>query len=581
MKRSPTKDRPEDLARSILDDTAVVSIASRDGSGWHIDWVSNRWEAVAGENRLDVIGQGLLSHFPLSFADPEDIDAERVEPGTTETFSLEIDGLDYGSRWGLDDDRTFWIVSLTRIGDGQLGIIAVDHTAQYRYSVLLEDAIEARRQLHESISQVVHELKQPISSIAGFAQLLEGEVPKGERAEYVSLIQSQAEDLRWLTEDLLTAGLSSAGRLRVAPDTVTGDALVEYLSDLARSFTEKPVRVVGTIRAIAFTDLRRLGQVVRGLIQNAVKYGGPNVEVRLAETDGTALVEVFDDGPGVAPDEVDLVFEPFQGASGTASKGTGIGLTVARALISELGGILDYVPGSPGARFVIEIPLHGKPSLTAARIDYESEAHNLEKAMVAYRSEEVRRRLNRLGLRAPLDEVIGKIIHPVMYSIGRRWQSGEITVSQEHHASAAVAGWLVSTLGKFPTRQPLTVVCACCPGNEHENGIASVAALVAQAGFRVIYLGRSTPVEALISAVEENRAAALIVSLTTATDIRGLVTLAQGLESSVEPGVLLGYGGRLFVDGFSPDGLPDRYLGDDPVGAVTALNEIRSGANRE
>lgn len=581
MTSPPTDGPPEDLARSILDDTAVVSIASRIGSGWQIDWVSNHWEDVAGKSRHDVIGQGLLSHFPLSVADPEDAAVERVEPGTTETFGVEVDGLSYGRRWGLDDDRTFWVVSLTRIGEDQLGIIAVDHTAQYRYSVLLEDAIEARRQLNESISQVVHELKQPIASIVGFAQLLEGEVPESERAEYISFIQNQAEDLHWLTEDLLTTGLSSAGQLRMALDSVAGGVLVEYLSELARSFIEQPIRVVGTIEATAFTDVRRLGQVVRGLIQNAIKYGGPNVEVRLAETDRSAIVEVFDDGPGVAADEVDLIFEPFQGASGSASKGTGIGLAVARTLTANLGGMLDYVPGSPGARFIIEIPLHGSPSLAETRIDYASEAQLLEKAMVGYRSEEVRRRLNRLGLRAPLDAVIGKVIHPVMYSIGRRWQSGEITVSQEHHASAAVAGWLVSTLGKFSTRQPLTVVCACCPGNEHENGIASVAVLVAQAGFRVIYLGRSTPVEALVSAVEENQAAALLVSLTTATDIRGLVMLAQKLGSSSQPGALLGYGGRLFVEGFPTEGLPGKYLGDDPAGAVTALNGVKPGTKRE
>jgi len=545
---------------------AVLMIATRGDSGWTIDWVNHRWEEVTGQSRDVAIGMPLTEHFPLVLS-PELV-PDGVEPGTSETASVTVNGLAYGGRWGLESDRTFWVVNLARFSAQRCGLFAVDQTPQYRYAMMLEDAIETRKKLQESVSQVVHELKQPLSSILGFAEVLSETKDPSEVSEFAQLIHAQADDLQFLIEDLLTANLTAAGKLRMSFDIIPGQQLTQLVEDLIRSFNRSTLIRLGSIEGELRTDPRRLGQVVRGLIQNAIKYGGPNIEVRIGQSSGLATIEVADNGHGVPPEDVHRIFEPFTGRD--AASGTGIGLTVARSIVSDLGGTLEYRDGHPGARFMISLPLHGDTTPDSVQIDYEAEAAGLQRAMVQYRADEVRQRLNRLGMRAPLAEVIDRIIRPVMYEIGDRWQRGEISVAQEHHASAAVSSWLSVTLGKYPARIEGPVICACAPGNEHENGIAAVAATLAKAGFNIIYLGRSAPVESLLSAVEANRAIAVLLSLTTVTDIQGLKQVSAEIELSAR-GTFLGFGGRLFVDGYPHKGLPGNYLGSDPQAAVDAM----------
>lgn len=347
---------------------------------------------------------------------------------------------------------------------------------------------------------------------------------------------------------------------------------------MARSFPDRRIEVSGQLESSVIADRRRLLQVVRGLIQNAHKYGGPNIEVRLSEEDGRAFVDVVDDGEGLAPSEIESVFEPFtSGSAGQSTDvaSTGIGLGVSRSLIADMGGLLKYLSDHEGAAFRITLPMTGTPD-TASAIDAESERTSLLAELTSYSTDAARRRLNRMAFKRQPSTIVKHVVHPVMYDVGRLWQRGDITVAQEHHAASVVHAWLMSSLARFQPTRTEVIVCASAPGNEHENGLASVAVALAEAGFRIVYIGRSVPVDALVRAVEDNDANALLLSLTTVRDLEGLKGTARALATHIDSGLLLGYGGRMFDDGLDPSDLPRIFLGTDPASAVRAFD-----ANRE
>jgi two-component system sensor histidine kinase TctE len=104
-----------------------------------------------------------------------------------------------------------------------------------------------------------------------------------------------------------------------------------------------------------------LGEVVNNLLDNALRYGGPRVTLRVVpKEEGGAVVIVEDDGPGVAPEHLAQLFEPFwrgERADLRNDGGTGLGLTIAREVVQRLGGHIEAAtrPGFQGLRFTITL----------------------------------------------------------------------------------------------------------------------------------------------------------------------------------------------------------------------------------
>jgi signal transduction histidine kinase len=98
-------------------------------------------------------------------------------------------------------------------------------------------------------------------------------------------------------------------------------------------------------KAVALCDPARLRQVLRNLLTNAERYGGPNVAVVVdTEGDDSVVVDVVDDGPGIPPHDWDRIFEPYQRAHEAPGQpdSVGVGLAISRQLATLMGGTLDY-----------------------------------------------------------------------------------------------------------------------------------------------------------------------------------------------------------------------------------------------
>jgi len=221
----------------------------------------------------------------------------------------------------------------------------------------LEQSLTSKDQLIASVS---HELRTPLTAVAGLAEELisyDQTFTSEERRQLLEVIAQESREMDSLVEDLLIAARSEDAAIPVFPETVDLSLLAHnVLADLP---VPDGVSVsVADGPAAAFADPVRVRQIVRNLLTNAFRYGGPEVDISFDETDGRAFLEVHDDGQGIGPEDRDAVFLPYGRASGVATHkaSVGLGLALSRRLAGLMDGSLDYVEGD-GGTFRLGLPM--------------------------------------------------------------------------------------------------------------------------------------------------------------------------------------------------------------------------------
>lgn len=198
------------------------------------------------------------------------------------------------------------------------------------------------------ISAISHELRTPLNSIIGYAQLLdEDESVPPHRKQAVSVIRRGGDHLLSLIEGTLDIARIEGGKLTL---DVRPMRFQECVQQLARMFELQAAgkglafrhEVQGSLPEVVRADEKRMRQVLINVIGNAVKFTAQGkVVFRLGYAREMAVFEVEDTGPGIAPDEIERIFEPFArgSASGsTSGAGTGLGLTIGKMLTDLMGG---------------------------------------------------------------------------------------------------------------------------------------------------------------------------------------------------------------------------------------------------
>jgi signal transduction histidine kinase len=221
----------------------------------------------------------------------------------------------------------------------------------------------------EFVALVSHELRTPLTSIIGYVEtLLDGEVGalSEEQIHFLRVVDRNAGRLLALVGDLLFVANLDAGAIALEPQELELTRLVAECVEAARPDAngrdialelEMPV----TLPAVV-ADAARIGQVVDNLITNALKftprYG--RVTVRVRATGPTVAIDVEDTGIGIAESEQGRLFERFYrapGATARAIPGSGLGLSVARAIVEGHGGTIAVRSGEGlGSTFTVELP---------------------------------------------------------------------------------------------------------------------------------------------------------------------------------------------------------------------------------
>jgi two-component system, NtrC family, sensor histidine kinase HydH len=201
--------------------------------------------------------------------------------------------------------------------------------------------------LGEMSAVLAHEIRNPLASLKGNAQLLAAALPEGEkpRAKAERVVE-EAVRLERLTQDLLA--FVRTGELSRAPADVA-----ELARTAAAAVTGEVTVSTEGAPASWSLDGARMHQVLVNLLENAVA-AGPPATLSVASKGRMLVIEVSDNGPGVPADERDKVFEPF---FTNKTRGTGLGLAIARRVVELHQGTITIgdAPGG-GARFSIELP---------------------------------------------------------------------------------------------------------------------------------------------------------------------------------------------------------------------------------
>lgn len=224
--------------------------------------------------------------------------------------------------------------------------------------VFIEDLARLREQarqiklaaLGRLTASMAHEIRNPLAAISQAAELLQDERRAETQARLTRIIGDNSQRLDRLVSDVLELGR----RDRAEPELLDMAAYLRtFIEEMAMRDPAIRVRVRFDVLAPALIwfDRGHLHQVMWNLIGNALRYAGPGeeaVRIIVRPDDKTTCIEVMDDGPGVDVATRAHLFEPF---FTTHSRGTGLGLYIARELCDANGASLEFVDNSPGAHF--------------------------------------------------------------------------------------------------------------------------------------------------------------------------------------------------------------------------------------
>lgn len=227
------------------------------------------------------------------------------------------------------------------------------------------DAHEATQIREDFISLASHELRNPLTTINGFASLLERRVRglgEPQLSESVDFIVRESRKMVTTLQSLVDLARLDSDELRIDTDEV--DLVTLVAAEVSGLRMRHPL--VTTVEQYAQpsvqiqSDPNRVSQIIANLLDNAVKYGGEpgRVTVTVGSPAEGVEVTVRDDGPGIAPDDLGRVFERFyRGAGAARAGGSGLGLYISRQIATRLGARLSCssTPGE-GAAFTLQFP---------------------------------------------------------------------------------------------------------------------------------------------------------------------------------------------------------------------------------
>ncbi|AOJ90804.1 histidine kinase [Burkholderia sp. MSMB0856] len=351
---------------------APLPIALLSGAAHRIVLANHRFSALCG--RTDIVDQPLTAVLPGGDtpAIVRALETARVQ-GRSTTIA------EHRDRPEPDGARVYRLhFNPQPLADG-LGVIVsavevTEHVAAREKLVaanaerdrLLGELRDANQAKDQFLAVLGHELRNPLTPISLALELIRNRDGHATPNE-IAIIQRQLDHMVRLIDDLLDVSRITRGKITLKKEVVQLADIVDHAVEVASPLLEQRrhrLHVDADPDARCHGDPVRLSQVIANLLTNAAKYTlpGGDITVRTAHcSDGTALVEVCDNGAGIPRDRLDSIFEPFYRLDGDAKQahgGLGIGLALVRSLVTLHGGTVRADSAGPGcgSTFTISLP---------------------------------------------------------------------------------------------------------------------------------------------------------------------------------------------------------------------------------
>jgi len=235
-----------------------------------------------------------------------------------------------------------------------------------------EKAEEATRLKSSFLANMSHEVRTPMNGILGFVSLLDGgNVSENARHNYMEIIKTSCDDLLRIIDDILDISKIESGSVNLYKSKFDFNIILDGLSEAYKLKIEalkKPIQInfvksITDTEAMVFTDGVRVKQILRNLIDNAIKFtheGEITLSYKISENH--LWVSVADTGIGIRPEKVAIIFERFRQSEEDISRtfgGAGLGLSICKGLLHLMGGNISVqsVFGK-GSTFAFQIPIN-------------------------------------------------------------------------------------------------------------------------------------------------------------------------------------------------------------------------------
>lgn len=364
----------ENIYRTLYE-SAGIGIVMVDDSGHFVSANS------AFVNFIGYSMDELRSMTPLDISHPDDV--ERTRHILARDFSEQPETAHLIKRYIRKDGITLWgEVSSTKVAlaSGQLLDFATITDTTQRYQ-MEEELLQAKNEAEAAnqakstfLANMSHELRTPLNAILGFSGMIgrDRDTPALTQ-EKVAIINRSGEHLLAMINDILDLSKIEAGRIELEPEAFD---LPLILQDIGSMFEARAsntqlrfeLELAPSLAQYIKTDIGKLRQILINLLGNAVKFtteGGLSLRARTEAIEGdpamvTLQLEIEDSGPGIPPEQLERIFEPFvqAGHSKTNVEGTGLGLPISKSFVELLGGDIRVESTlGRGSLFRVDLPV--------------------------------------------------------------------------------------------------------------------------------------------------------------------------------------------------------------------------------
>ncbi|MBI1944100.1 MAG: DUF3365 domain-containing protein [Deltaproteobacteria bacterium] len=240
----------------------------------------------------------------------------------------------------------------------------------------LSESLEQQRQRQLAfVAGVVHDLRNPLASMKMAAALADKAYEEGSGERYhkaAAMARRQVVQMTRMVGDMLDAARIEAGQLELVLEERDARELAKNVLEVYQPNAIHQLRLTVPDAAVATRcDPMRIEQVLNNLVSNAIKYSpeGTEVELAVAEERGDTVLSVTDHGIGIAPEDVQFLFEPFHRArlARETAPGVGLGLSVAKRIVEAHQGRIEVASSAErGTVFRVRLPRSGPAGATAA-----------------------------------------------------------------------------------------------------------------------------------------------------------------------------------------------------------------------